>query len=117
MPIYARFGVVYGWLIDPLAHTLDAYALDAGAWREVGRFAGSGRMSMAPIDVSFAMVDSGEAGGECEHGGRHGNERQHQGPHEPQVSVIADTGDGQPAHDHHIGRRDRKSTRLNSSHT
>uniref|UniRef100_UPI0025E9D1B3 Uma2 family endonuclease n=1 Tax=uncultured Thiodictyon sp. TaxID=1846217 RepID=UPI0025E9D1B3 len=41
MPIYAQFGVAYAWLIDPVAHTLEAYTLDGGAWREIGRFAGA----------------------------------------------------------------------------
>ena len=32
MPVYARHGVPYLWLVDPLAHTLEAFALmkDAG---------------------------------------------------------------------------------------
>jgi len=56
--LYARFGVAYAWLIDPLAHTLEAYALDAGAWREVGRFAGSERVSVAPFDaVAINLAD------------------------------------------------------------
>jgi Uma2 family endonuclease len=49
MPIYAHFGVAYAWLIDPRAHTLEAYALEAGAWREFGRFAGATRVSVAPF--------------------------------------------------------------------
>jgi Uma2 family endonuclease len=58
MPIYARFGVAYAWLLDPLAHTLEAYALDAGIWREVGRFAGSDRVSVAPFDaVAINLAD------------------------------------------------------------
>jgi Uma2 family endonuclease len=33
MPVYAREGVRHAWLIDPLAKTLEVYALDAdGAW-------------------------------------------------------------------------------------
>jgi Uma2 family endonuclease len=51
MPIYARFGVAYAWLVDPQVRTLEAYALDAGAWREIGRFAGSERVSVAPFDA------------------------------------------------------------------
>ncbi len=30
MPIYARFGVVHAWLVDPLKRTLDAYTLPDG---------------------------------------------------------------------------------------
>jgi len=51
MPIYAEFGVPYAWLLDPIAHTLEAYALDAGTWREVGRFAGAALVSVAPFDA------------------------------------------------------------------
>jgi len=51
MPIYARFGVAYAWLLDPIAHTLEAYALDTGTWREIGRFAGAALVSVAPFDA------------------------------------------------------------------
>jgi hypothetical protein len=45
-------------LVDPLARTLDAYALEAGAWREIGRFAGSERVSVAPFDaVTINLAD------------------------------------------------------------
>jgi|SRR5208283_638169 len=32
MPIYARHGVPYLWLIDPIAKTLDVFRLKAGEW-------------------------------------------------------------------------------------
>jgi Uma2 family endonuclease len=58
MPIYARFGVPYAWLIDPRARILEAYALEAGSWREIGRFAGSDRVSVAPFDaVTINLAD------------------------------------------------------------
>jgi Uma2 family endonuclease len=49
MPIYARFGVPHAWLVDPLAHTLEAYALESGAWVEIGRFAGAATVAVAPF--------------------------------------------------------------------
>ena len=58
MPIYAHFGVPYAWLIDPRAHTLEAYALEGGDWREIGRFAGGAQVSVAPFDaVTIALDD------------------------------------------------------------
>lgn len=57
MPIYARFGVAYAWLVDPRAHTLDAYALEAGAWRAIGRFAGGARVSVAPFEAVTISLD------------------------------------------------------------
>jgi len=33
MPIYARFGLPYLWLVDPLEKTLEIFKLDAGGWR------------------------------------------------------------------------------------
>ncbi|HYN78734.1 MAG TPA: Uma2 family endonuclease [Lamprocystis sp. (in: g-proteobacteria)] len=58
MPTYAYFGVAYAWLIDPLAHTLEAYALEGGTWREIGRFAGASRVSVAPFDA--VTIDLGD---------------------------------------------------------
>jgi Uma2 family endonuclease len=57
MQIYAKYGVSYAWLVDPLAHTLEAYALQAGAWRELGRFAGAAQVSVAPFDAVTIKLD------------------------------------------------------------
>ncbi|WP_295393470.1 Uma2 family endonuclease [uncultured Thiodictyon sp.] len=51
MPIYARFGVDYAWLIDPLARTLEAYALAGGGWQDIGRYAGNAAVTVAPFDA------------------------------------------------------------------
>ena len=57
MPIYAQFGVAFAWLIDPLRHTLEAYTLETGAWREIGRFAGAVRVSVAPFEAVTINLD------------------------------------------------------------
>lgn len=57
MPIYARFGVAHAWLVDPRAHTLEAYVLEGGAWREIGRFAGGARVSVAPFTAVTISLD------------------------------------------------------------
>ena len=38
MPVYARYGVPYLWLVDPLLHTLEAFALRDGRWTVIGLF-------------------------------------------------------------------------------
>jgi hypothetical protein len=48
MPIDGRFGIAYAWSVEPSARPSDAYALDANAPREIGRFAGSERVRWRP---------------------------------------------------------------------
>jgi len=57
MPIYAKFGVPYAWLVDPVAHTLEAFVLEGGAWREIGRYAGGALVSVAPFAVVTINLD------------------------------------------------------------
>jgi Uma2 family endonuclease len=58
MPIYAKYGVTYAWLVDPIARTLEAYALKAGAWREIGRCADDDQVTLAPFDaVTLPLAD------------------------------------------------------------
>jgi len=52
MPIYARFGVSYMWLVDPWARTLEAFALESGSWRDIGRFTRSDVVAVAPFEAS-----------------------------------------------------------------
>jgi Uma2 family endonuclease len=52
MPIYAQFGVSNLWLVDPWAQTLEAFALDAGAWREIGRSGGTDVVAVPPFEAA-----------------------------------------------------------------
>jgi Uma2 family endonuclease len=51
MPIYARAGVAWAWLVDPLARTLEALALEAGAWRVLGTWRDEAHVRTQPFDV------------------------------------------------------------------
>jgi Uma2 family endonuclease len=50
MPLYARHGVRYAWLVDPKTHTLEAYELAAGRWTPLGFFRDDDQVSVAPFD-------------------------------------------------------------------
>ena len=39
------------------AHTLEAYALEDDAWREIGRFAGGALVSIAPFEAVSIRLD------------------------------------------------------------
>jgi Uma2 family endonuclease len=49
MPVYARYGVPYLWLVDPLAHTLEAFALHDGRWTVIGLFQEQDAVSVEPF--------------------------------------------------------------------
>nr|WP_281170049.1 Uma2 family endonuclease [Lamprocystis purpurea] len=57
MPINAQCGVPCAWLLDPVAHSLEAYALEGGAWQEIGRFAGAAPVSVAPFEAVTIRLD------------------------------------------------------------
>jgi hypothetical protein len=51
MPLYAQAGVHHLWFVDPLARTLEAFALEAGAWRVLGAWRGEARVRVDPLDA------------------------------------------------------------------
>lgn len=61
MPIYARYGVAFAWLVDPKSQTLEAYELRGDAWAKIGLYSGSAGVSVVPfeeirIDLSTLWV-------------------------------------------------------------
>lgn len=51
LPICARHGAAFSWLVDPKARNLEAYALEDGTSREIGRFANDDLVIVAPFDA------------------------------------------------------------------
>lgn len=51
MPLYARYGVPFAWLVDPKTHTLEAYELTDGNWRPLGIFRDDDTVSAKPFDA------------------------------------------------------------------
>ena len=51
MPIYAHYGVSHVWLVDPLAHTLEAFKARDGGWVKIGAYREDDRVSIVPFDA------------------------------------------------------------------
>ena len=51
MPIYARESVAHIWIIDPLAHTLEAYRLDGSNWKLLGTWRDDAVVQVEPFDA------------------------------------------------------------------
>lgn len=49
MPLYAKFGVSFIWLIDPVIQTLETYQLEDGYWKLIGTFSKNDRVSVMPF--------------------------------------------------------------------
>jgi len=56
LPIYAEYGVVHAWLIDPRLRTLEAFENDAGRWRLLTTLHDQDRVALPPFDaIAFEL--------------------------------------------------------------
>ena len=56
--LYAREGVAWLWLLDPLARTLEVFRLEQGQWVRIAAHAGSERVRAAPFDAAELEIGS-----------------------------------------------------------
>jgi len=50
MPIYARYGVRFAWLVDPVKQSLEAYALGSPDWTIIGSCKGDQGVEVPPFE-------------------------------------------------------------------
>lgn len=63
MKVYARHGVAYLWLVDPLAKTMETFALDNGRWTVTGLYADEDEVRAAPFEAIVLNLGDLWAGG------------------------------------------------------
>lgn len=51
MPVYARAGVAYAWLVDPLERTLETFKLDGSRWVRLGAWADDDVVPIPPFEA------------------------------------------------------------------
>ena len=60
--LYAREGIPHLWLVDPLLHTLDTFALQEGEWYPLGQLTGKADVRQPPFDaLTFPLADLWDA--------------------------------------------------------
>ncbi|MDD5034094.1 MAG: Uma2 family endonuclease [Methylococcaceae bacterium] len=58
LPVYARYGVAHAWLVDPLAHTLEAFELQQNRWVLLATLKDDDPVQLPPFDaVTFSLTD------------------------------------------------------------
>jgi Uma2 family endonuclease len=58
LPLYARYEVAFAWLVDPDAHTLEAYELRQGLWVLIASLQETDSVRVPPFDaIEFALAD------------------------------------------------------------
>ena len=58
LPLYAHYGVAHAWLVDPVAHTLEAYELHDGAWLLLATFKDDDPIRVVPFAaITFSLAE------------------------------------------------------------
>lgn len=57
MPLYAKYGVQYLWLVDPLLKTLETYELCNGRWSNVKNYKDNDAVSAVPFNEITLQLD------------------------------------------------------------
>lgn len=65
LPVYARYGVPYLWLVDPLCRTLETFALHEDHWRIIGLFQDQAVARSAPfpdlrLELNAVWLEAGD---------------------------------------------------------
>ena len=58
LPLYAKCGVAHTWLVDPEAHTLEAFEPRQGFWMLIATLRDDAAVRVAPFDaIEFSLGD------------------------------------------------------------
>jgi len=58
MPLYARYGVAYAWIVDPARQALEAYSLDDGHWTLQASYAATDTVRAEPFEAVAFRVET-----------------------------------------------------------
>jgi Uma2 family endonuclease len=58
LPLYRHYGVTHAWVVDPVVHTLEAFALREGAWVLIAMLQDDDPVSVAPFAaITFSLAE------------------------------------------------------------